>query len=113
MISRTMYHYFFWLCLLSTGFLSLLPMGGEQLFELQDKVGHGGVYGILFFLAVQAYGHRYPLWVLGLVLAAFGLGMEIAQSMTTYRQGDAWDMLANSSGILIVWAIFAWRRHTE
>ena len=52
MISRTMYHYFFWLCLLSTGFLSLLPMGGEQLFELQDKVGHGGVYGS------RRHGHR-------------------------------------------------------
>jgi hypothetical protein len=36
--------------------------------------------------------------------------MEIAQSMTSYRQGDHWDMLANLSGILAVWAVMAWRR---
>jgi VanZ family protein len=45
-----------------------------------------------------------------LVLAAFGLSMEVAQSMTSYRQGDHWDMLANLSGILAVWAVMAWRR---
>ena len=85
-------------------------VGGEQLFELQDKVGHSSIYAVLFFLCASAYRHRYPLALLALILASFGLSMEIAQSMTSYRQGDHWDMLANLSGILAVWAVMAWRR---
>jgi VanZ family protein len=85
-------------------------VGGEQLFELQDKVCHSSIYAALFFLCASAYGRRYPLALLALILAAFGLSMEIAQSMTSYRQGDHWDMLANLSGILAVWAVMEWRR---
>lgn len=111
MISVAKYQTLFWLCLIGTIFLSLMPViGGEQLFELQDKVGHSSIYAALFFLCASAYGHRYSLGLLALVLAAFGLSMEIAQSMTSYRQGDHWDMLANLSGILAVWAVMAWRR---
>ena len=41
MISVAKYQILFWLCLIGTVFLSLAPtVGGEQLFELQDKVGH-------------------------------------------------------------------------
>jgi|TARA_B110000967_G_scaffold208681_1_gene261723 VanZ family protein len=105
------YQILFWLSLIGTVFLSLMPVvGGEQLFELQDKVGHSSIYAALFFLCASAYGRRYPLALLALILAAFGLSMEIAQSMTSYRQGDHWDMLANLSGILAVWAVMAWRR---
>ena len=111
MISVAKYQILFWLCLISTIFLSLMPVGGSaQLFELQDKVGHSSIYAALFFLCASAYGRRYPLALLAFVLAAFGLSMEIAQSMTSYRQGDHWDMLANLSGILVVWAVMAWRR---
>ena len=90
-----------------------MPLSGAsaQLFELQDKVGHSSIYAALFFLCASAYGRRYPLALLAFILAAFGLSMEIAQSMTTYRQGDHWDMLANLSGILAVWAVMAWRRN--
>ena len=114
MISVAKYQILFWLCLIGTVFLSLTPtVGGEQLFELQDKVGHSGVYAGLFFLCASAYGCRYSLALLALVLAGFGLSMEVAQSMTTYRQGDHWDMLANISGILAVWALMAWRRRAH
>ena len=112
MITVAKYQILFWLCLIGTIFLSLMPvaLNGTQLFELQDKVGHSSIYAALFFLCASAYGRRYPLALLALVLAVFGLSMEIAQSMTTYRQGDHWDMLANLSGILAVWAVMAWRR---
>jgi len=115
MISVAKYQILFWLCLIGTVFLSLMPVvgGSAPLFELQDKVGHTSIYAALFFLCASAYGHRYPLAILALVLAAFGLSMEIAQSMTSYRQGDHWDMLANLSGILAVWAVMAWRRRNH
>ncbi|MDC0588491.1 VanZ family protein [Porticoccaceae bacterium] len=111
MITVAKYQILFWLCLIGTVFLSLMPVvGGAQLFELQDKIGHSSIYAALFFLCARAYGRRYPLVLLAFILAAFGLSMEIAQSMTSYRQGDHWDMLANLSGILAVWAVMAWKR---
>ena len=107
----TQYQIVFWLCLLGTVFLSLTPsIPGEQLVELQDKVGHTTIYAVLFFICARAYGHHYPLLLLAAVLAAFGAGMEAAQSMTAYRQAEVWDMVANTSGIVAVWAVMAWRR---
>jgi len=113
-MSVARYQILFWLCLIGTAILSLSPsIPGHQLFELQDKVGHGTVYALLFFICARAYGHRYHFAVLALVLAGFGLSMEIAQSMTTYRQADAWDMLANTSGIVAIWVLMAWRRRAR
>ena len=36
--------------------------------------------------------------------------MEIAQSMTAYRYGDPLDLLANTSGILLVGIAYSMRR---
>ena len=85
MIKRTHFQIIFWLCLLSTVALSLMPISGQQVFEAQDKIGHATVYATLYFLAVQAFGHRVPLWLLAALLVIFGLSMELAQSMTSYR----------------------------
>ena len=57
------------------------------------------------FLSLQAFSHRCPRWFLALVLVVFGLGIEFLQSLTSYRHGDGWDMLANTAGILIVWLL--------
>ena len=89
---------------------SLMPGGGKPLFQMQDKVAHAAIYGLLFFFCAHAYSNRFPLWLLALVLAGFGLSMELAQSMTSYRQAEGWDMLANSTGILLVWLLMLWHR---
>lgn len=110
MITRNHFQIIFWLSLLGTVGLSLAPISGQQVFELQDKFGHATVYAILYFLAVQAYGYRVPLWLLAAVLVAFGLSMELAQSMTSYRYGDPWDSLANSLGVVAIWLVVSLRR---
>lgn len=113
MIARIKYQILFWLCMFATIALSLLPGGSKPLFQMQDKVGHFAIYALLFFFCEHAYGNRLPLWLLALVLAAFGLSMEFAQSMTTYRHADGWDMLANASGIVAVWMFMLWRRRVK
>ena len=113
MILRYGYQFLFWLCISATVVLSLTPGGGKPLFLMQDKLVHGVVYALLFFLSVQAFSHRCPKWSLALVLAAFGLSMELAQSMTSYRQADGWDMLANTAGILIVWLLMLGQRREK
>ena len=110
MVNRHKYQVFFWLLIVATIMASLMPGGGKPLFQLQDKVAHTVIYALLFFCSVQAYSHRLPLWLLALVMASFGLSMEFAQSMTSYRQAEGWDMLANASGILLVWLLMLWQR---
>ena len=100
----------FWVCLLSTVALSLIPISGQPLFELQDKLGHASAYAILFFLAVKAYGHRIPIWLLGALIVGFGFFIELAQSMTSHRYGDPWDLLANTMGGVAIWLSFSIRR---
>ena len=107
MIARNGYQLLFWLCISATIVLSLMPGGEKPLFLLHDKLAHGVVYALLFCLSVQAFSHRCPKWSLALLLVAFGLSMELAQSMTSYRQADVWDMLANTAGILIVWLLMS------
>jgi glycopeptide antibiotics resistance protein len=112
MIARHKYQILFWLCITATILASLMPGGGKPLFQMQDKVAHAAIYGLLFFFCANAYNNRFPLWLLALVLAGFGLSMELAQSMTSYRYADGWDMLANSTGILLVWLFMLWYRRT-
>ena len=113
MIARNKYQILFWLCIAATILISLLPGGGKPLFQMQDKVAHASIYAMLFFFCEHAYGNRFPSWSLALVLAGFGLSMEFAQSMTTYRHADGWDMLANSTGILLVWLLMLWHRRAK
>lgn len=110
MIARHKYQILFWLCITATILASLLPGGGKPLFQMQDKVIHAVIYALLFFFCVQGYSNRFPVWLLALVVACFGLSMELAQSMTSYRHADGWDMLANSTGILLVWLFMLWHR---
>ena len=113
MIKTIHFQIIFWLFILSTVALSLMPISGQQVFEAQDKIGHATVYATLYFLAVQAYGHRVPLWLLAAVLVIFGLSMELAQSMTSYRFGDPWDLLANTVGVVVIWLVFSARRRWQ
>ena len=104
------FKFFFWTAILAVAILSLLPIiVPHELVSWQDKVHHSVAYGLLFLLAFCAYGYRFTLWRIGVVLALFGLLMEIAQSMTAYRYGDPLDFLANISGILLVGIAYSLR----
>ena len=108
---QTRFKLFFWLAILAVAILSLLPISVPlELVSWQDKVHHSIAYGLLFLLAILAYGYRFSLWKIGVVLTLFGLFMEIAQSMTAYRYGDPLDFFANISGILLVGIAYSLRR---
>ena len=80
--------------------LSLTPSPPDAGFEGGDKVGHFGSYALLtvwFFVLYRSTPARVSHAVAFLCL---GAGLEIAQGMTAYRTGDAFDMLANALGVL-------------
>lgn len=106
MISTLFYRWSFFLALIAVTVLSLAPLPSGQLFQWEDKIKHALAYGVLFYLSVQAYRHKRPLWILAAGLAVYGTLMEFFQSFSGYRYADYWDMLANILGIVIVWLAF-------
>ncbi len=109
MNTKNYYQILFWLCAGATAVASMLPIEGSQVFASQDKVGHALIYAMLYFLAVRAYRSSISLWLLAMLILLFGLFIEIAQSMTSYRHGDVWDLMANGVGIASSWLLLELR----
>jgi VanZ family protein len=82
---------------------SLLPaLLLPDLPEGSDKVEHLLGYAILAAMAVQVFATRRALMFAALFLVALGVGIEVAQDLlTTTRQMDAWDALANTCGVVL------------
>ena len=92
---------FFWLTLCLVAVVSMLSVPGQQMFQGQDKLIHLLVYMVLFGLLLLAYGKKWRLMSLGILLACFSALIEVAQSFTGYRQAEWLDLLANILGILV------------
>jgi VanZ family protein len=80
--------------------LSLQPGGGSSIGSY-DKVAHFITYGIFAALAhrMNLLGRQYIYVCIGIV-AYSGL-LEIAQSLVPGREMSAFDLLANTSGVLL------------
>lgn len=101
------YKLFFWVTLFIVTLLSMLSLPSQQLFQWQDKLSHLLVYMVLFWLLLLAYGKQRNVVTLGILLSLFGGLIELAQSLTGYRQAEWFDLLANVAGILM--AAFLYR----
>ncbi|MDR5589380.1 VanZ family protein [Christiangramia sp. SM2212] len=79
-------------------------------FDPTDKMLHAGAYLFLaflwklFFLFKNSDFKRYTsnLWWVALACFIFGMLIEVLQgTLTSYRTPDWWDVLANSTGVLL------------
>jgi len=95
-----------WSLLLVTLWLSLIPADQvpSQL-NFWDKAQHALGFAGLAFLGLMAYPERLPKLMLGLML--FGVGIEVAQWSTGWRQGDWQDWVADCVGLLLEYSV--WR----
>ena len=76
---------------------------------LQDKVLHTLAYASLMGWFAQIYRHDLTRLALALGLVAMGVGIEFIQGATTTRQFDVLDMVANTSGVALAWALaYTW-----
>lgn len=90
----------FWLLLLLTLWLSLIP--GDQVppqLHFWDKAQHALGFTGLAVLGLLAYPGRTRQLMFGLML--LGAGIECAQWLTGWRQGDWADWVADCVGLLI------------
>lgn len=92
------------LMLLAIIVLSLIAIDQSMIsFSYIDKVEHFIAWGLMMFWFISLYPHR-GLLLLGILLT-LSLGIELAQALTTWRQGSGGDLIANFLGLLAGWAI--------
>ncbi|MCF6264310.1 MAG: hypothetical protein L3J24_12090 [Xanthomonadales bacterium] len=92
------------LMLLAVIVFSLIAIDQRMIsFTHLDKVEHLLAWGFLMFWFTSIYPQRGL--VLFAILLTVSLGVELLQTLTTWRQGSGGDFLANFIGLLIGGAI--------
>jgi len=80
-----------------------------KVFMLKDKVVHTLAYAGLMGWFSQIYRHDLTRLLLAIGLVLMGVGIEYLQGMTTSRHFDVMDMVANTSGVVLAWALaYTW-----
>lgn len=85
--------------LISATWVSLMPMPGPQLFEMQDKVLHVVAYAAFYVLAWLSFPGPVLQWRLHGGLFAYGVAIELLQGLTPSRSMEAMDLLADVTGL--------------
>lgn len=86
-------------------YFSLIPRPPELAIEQGDKIQHFLAYGSLMLWFGQVMTTPPSRRLSGLLLVILGVGLEVAQSFTGYRFYSYADMAANTTGVLIGWAL--------
>ncbi len=81
--------------------LSLLPQESLPETDTWDKLNHALAYGVLAVLGGIGFKGWRSLLMVGLGLVVLGAGLEVAQSVTSYRDGSIYDAVANLVGVAI------------
>jgi VanZ family protein len=89
-----------WLLVLVVIYLSLTPKPPPTMMTFGDKISHFAAYATLMSWWHQIDRNAYRL---ALIFVLMGLALEILQSLSGFRQGDIFDMAANTVGVGIGW----------
>jgi len=98
------------LLILLVAIFSVISIPGPlKAFMLKDKVLHTLAYAGLMGWFSQIYRHDLTRLLLAAGLVLMGVAIEYVQGMTTTRHFDVLDMVANTSGVLLAWALaYTW-----
>lgn len=107
----------FFLGLFVLSYHSIAPVSGTPSITHFDKVQHALGYALLAGLLALAWPRLRLLWVIVLP-ALYGVGLEVAQSVTPYgRTGSVFDAIANFAGVMIIVTLWSgwvkWRAKTS
>lgn len=89
-----------WFLILAVIYLSLVPKPPMPDVAMGDKFGHLFGYALLMMWWLQI--RRQPER-LALAFVVMGLMLEILQSLSGYRDGDIFDLAANTLGVGLGW----------
>ena len=96
------------LALVAVGSIISVPSGARAVMH-QDKLVHTLTYACLMAWFAQIYRHDLTRLLLVIGLIGMGIVMEFVQGMVPHRQFDLLDMIANTSGVVLAWALaYTW-----
>lgn len=76
---------------------------------VQDKLLHTLAYACLMGWFAQIYRHDLTRLVLVIGLITMGIAIEFVQGTTGHREYEVLDMIANTSGVVLAWALaYTW-----
>lgn len=85
--------------------ISVAPAGGLLAIQIvSDKTSHFLAFCSLMLWFSGVFEARNAIWV-GLGLLAFGVLIEVVQSLLPYRMAETRDVLADALGIVAGWAL--------
>jgi len=87
-----------------TGSLVSLPKPAAGLM-MHDKLLHLAAYAAMMSWFAQLFRHDLTRLLLVIVFVTLGVLVECLQGLTPARQFDVVDMVANTSGVLLAWAL--------
>ena len=74
-------------------------------FEMSDKYMHTvGYFGLMGWF-IQIYHQQKARYILAAIFIAMGIGLEFLQELGGVRYYEVSDMLANTLGVLLAWAL--------
>ncbi|MDQ7075089.1 MAG: VanZ family protein [Gammaproteobacteria bacterium] len=85
--------------------MSLIALQGDWGYTHSDKFLHMVAYGTSMGWFMQLYPRHRHRFLLALLFAGQGIGIEFLQGLTSYRSFDYWDMLANTLGVGLAWLL--------
>ena len=98
--------YLFWLSVLAILLISIKPGASSQLITGLDKFAHFISFFAITFLLLSAYRFNKPYLTSIILLAAFGLAIELVQYYLPYRIFSWVDFIADLIGILAGLVLF-------
>lgn len=96
----------FWMFASAVLIVSALP--GSQNYSIQhfDKLAHFGTFFLLSLLLLYAYKLSKPFLTTVLVMALFGLGIEVLHLYVPARVFSMYDFAADMLGIVVALIVF-------
>ena len=74
-----------------------------------DKLTHVAVYACLMGWFSQIFRHDLTRLIFVVLLSGMGIGIEFIQAATPTRNFEVLDMIANTSGVVLAWALaYTW-----
>lgn len=91
------------LAILAVSLINIPPPVAKILWS--DKLLHGIAYGGLMGWFAQIFRHDLMRLILLAGFIALGISIEFLQALTPTRQFDLHDMVANTGGAIVAWAL--------
>ncbi len=100
MVKESIAKFLFWLSIVAILLISLKPGASSQLFLSLDKIAHFISFFWVTSLLLFAYKLTRPYFTSILILAAFGIGIEVIQYYIPGRVFNLFDFVADLLGIV-------------